>query len=111
VGRPEPGQTPGLAPLSLAPLSLVAEVVLPVRDQAKGDAALSRILAEAPSADVSLRELDLASLKSVEALADTLHAAGAFRGDEPGHPRRPLLRPGRVRPVHRRTGRADHLPP
>jgi NAD(P)-dependent dehydrogenase (short-subunit alcohol dehydrogenase family) len=51
-----------------------AEVVLPVRDRAKGEAALNRVLAEAPGADVSLRELDLASLKSVEALADTLNA-------------------------------------
>ena len=51
-----------------------AEVLLPVRDQSKGEAALSRIRVEAPGADVSLRELDLASLKSVEALADTLNA-------------------------------------
>src|SRR5215207_7481760 len=51
-----------------------AEVVLPVRDRAKGEAALNRVLAEAPDADVSLRELDLASLKSVKAFADTLNA-------------------------------------
>jgi NAD(P)-dependent dehydrogenase (short-subunit alcohol dehydrogenase family) len=53
-----------------------AEVLLPVRDEAKGEAALSRIRAEVPGADVSLRELDLASLKSVGALGDTLNAEG-----------------------------------
>jgi NAD(P)-dependent dehydrogenase (short-subunit alcohol dehydrogenase family) len=53
-----------------------AEVLLPVRDQAKGEAAVSRIRAEVPAADVSLRELDLASLKSVQALGDTLNAEG-----------------------------------
>ncbi|GAA4255812.1 SDR family oxidoreductase [Dactylosporangium darangshiense] len=53
-----------------------AEVLLPVRDEAKGNAALSRIRAESPGADVSLRELDLASLKSVHALGDTLNAEG-----------------------------------
>ena len=51
-----------------------AEVVLPVRDQANGEAALHCIRAEVPGADVSLRELDLASLTSVAALADTLTA-------------------------------------
>ncbi|MDH6462706.1 NAD(P)-dependent dehydrogenase (short-subunit alcohol dehydrogenase family) [Micromonospora sp. A200] len=53
-----------------------AEVVLPVRNPAKGDAALERIRAAAPGATVSTRELDLASLDSVAALADTLHAEG-----------------------------------
>jgi len=51
-----------------------AEVVLPVRNQAKGTAAIGRIRAAVPDAQVSLRELDLASLKSVEALAETLNA-------------------------------------
>jgi NAD(P)-dependent dehydrogenase (short-subunit alcohol dehydrogenase family) len=53
-----------------------AEVLLPVRDQTKGEAAVSRIRAELPGADVSLRELDLASLKSVQELGDTLNAEG-----------------------------------
>jgi NAD(P)-dependent dehydrogenase (short-subunit alcohol dehydrogenase family) len=53
-----------------------AEVLLPVRDQTKGEAAVSRIRAEFPGADVSLRELDLASLKSVQKLGDTLNAEG-----------------------------------
>ncbi|MBB2924288.1 SDR family oxidoreductase [Cellulomonas cellasea] len=55
-----------------------ADVVLPVRNPAKGEAALARIRAEHPSARVSLRELDLASLRSVAAL-------GARLRDE-GHP-------------------------
>ncbi|RSM56688.1 short chain dehydrogenase [Actinoplanes sp. ATCC 53533] len=53
-----------------------AEVLLPVRDQARGEAALSRVRAGAPGADVSLRELDLASLRSVRALGDALNAEG-----------------------------------
>lgn len=55
-----------------------AEVVLPVRNPSKGEAALARIRAEHPGARVSLRELDLASLGSVAAL-------GARLRDE-GHP-------------------------
>ncbi|MER7280985.1 SDR family oxidoreductase [Dactylosporangium sp. NPDC000244] len=53
-----------------------AEVLLPVRDEAKGAAALRRIRAEVPGAAASLRGLDLASLRSVEALGDTLNAEG-----------------------------------
>jgi NAD(P)-dependent dehydrogenase (short-subunit alcohol dehydrogenase family) len=48
-----------------------AEVILPVRNDAKGRAALDRITGRA-----SLRTLDLASLSSVAALADTLTAEG-----------------------------------
>lgn len=48
-----------------------AEVILPVRNAAKGRAALDRITGNA-----SLRTLDLASLSSVAALADTLTAEG-----------------------------------
>ncbi|PUB31964.1 NAD(P)-dependent dehydrogenase (short-subunit alcohol dehydrogenase family) [Promicromonospora sp. AC04] len=53
-----------------------AEVVMPVRNPAKGEAAISRINRVAPGAKVSLRSLDLASLESVEALGDTLRAEG-----------------------------------
>lgn len=53
-----------------------ADVVLPVRNAAKGAAALERIRAHAPGAKVSTRVLDLASLASVAALADTLLAEG-----------------------------------
>ena len=48
-----------------------AEVVLPVRNPDKGRAALATIAGNA-----SLRTLDLASLESVAALADTLTAEG-----------------------------------
>jgi NAD(P)-dependent dehydrogenase (short-subunit alcohol dehydrogenase family) len=53
-----------------------ADVVLPVRNQAKGDAALAAIRDEHPSARVSLRKLDLSSLDSVAALAEVLRREG-----------------------------------
>ncbi|MFG1867341.1 SDR family oxidoreductase [Micromonospora arborensis] len=53
-----------------------AEVVLPVRNPAKGAAALEAVRSAAPAAVVSTRELDLASLDSVAALADTLLGEG-----------------------------------
>ena len=53
-----------------------AELVLPVRNPVKGSAAVARIRSAAPGAVVSLRELDLASLDSVAALADTLNGEG-----------------------------------
>ncbi|MCW3157679.1 SDR family oxidoreductase [Micropruina sonneratiae] len=49
-----------------------AEVVLPVRNQAKGERAISTVLGRHPDAAVSLRELDLSSLASVAALGETL---------------------------------------
>jgi NAD(P)-dependent dehydrogenase (short-subunit alcohol dehydrogenase family) len=53
-----------------------AEVVLPVRNPAKGKAAAERIMAANPGAHVTTRELDLASLHSVEAFATALHDEG-----------------------------------
>lgn len=53
-----------------------AELVLPVRNPGKGAAALETIRAAVPRAVVSLRELDLASLDSVAALADALNREG-----------------------------------
>lgn len=53
-----------------------AQVVLPVRSPAKGEAAIAAIRGRTPAADVTLRELDLASLGSVAALADALLAEG-----------------------------------
>jgi NAD(P)-dependent dehydrogenase (short-subunit alcohol dehydrogenase family) len=53
-----------------------ADVVMPVRNRTKGEAAIDRILREAPGARVELRDLDLASLESVAALGDTLKAEG-----------------------------------
>jgi NAD(P)-dependent dehydrogenase (short-subunit alcohol dehydrogenase family) len=53
-----------------------AEVVLPVRNRAKGQAAIDGIVRETPGAVVSLRDLDLASLASVAKLAATLNDEG-----------------------------------
>lgn len=54
-----------------------AEVVMPVRNPRKGEAALATIRTAHPGADVSLRELDLSSLESVAALGEKLTAEGA----------------------------------
>lgn len=53
-----------------------AEVLLPVRNPAKGEAAIASIRATAPGAAVSLRELDLSSLASVAALGERLEREG-----------------------------------
>lgn len=53
-----------------------AEVLLPVRNPAKGQAALTRIREQVPGAQVSLRGLDLSSLASVAALGETLRREG-----------------------------------
>ncbi|MGH3958433.1 SDR family NAD(P)-dependent oxidoreductase [Mycobacterium sp.] len=52
-----------------------AHVVLAVRDPEKGNAALARIVAAHPGADVTLQELDLSSLDSVRSAADALRAS------------------------------------
>jgi NAD(P)-dependent dehydrogenase (short-subunit alcohol dehydrogenase family) len=51
-----------------------ARVILPVRSPTKGEAALERIRSASPMADAELRELDLARLDSVRALAARLIA-------------------------------------
>jgi NAD(P)-dependent dehydrogenase (short-subunit alcohol dehydrogenase family) len=53
-----------------------ADLVLPVRNPIKGDAAVTRIRSAAPGAMISLHELDLAVLDSVAALAEKLNAEG-----------------------------------
>jgi NAD(P)-dependent dehydrogenase (short-subunit alcohol dehydrogenase family) len=53
-----------------------AEVVLPVRNPAKGAAAAGRIRAAHPGATVTTRPLDLSALASVAALGATLRAEG-----------------------------------
>lgn len=53
-----------------------AEVLLPVRNLAKGRAAVARIRSAVRGAAVALRELDLAALESVAALGRTLRAEG-----------------------------------
>src|SRR5688500_12838132 len=54
-----------------------AELVLPVRNVGKGQAAAAEIRAAAPAATVTLQPLDLSSLESVSALGDALRAEGA----------------------------------
>ncbi|WP_433701033.1 SDR family oxidoreductase [Nocardiopsis sp. CA-288880] len=53
-----------------------AEVILPVRNTAKGEKAVERIRRNHPGARVSTRSLDLSSLASVAALGDTLREEG-----------------------------------
>ena len=53
-----------------------AEVVLPVRNQEKGERAIAEIRQRTPDADVSLRDLDLSSLDSVAGLSSTLLGEG-----------------------------------
>ncbi|ORA09442.1 SDR family NAD(P)-dependent oxidoreductase [Mycobacterium arosiense] len=52
-----------------------AHVVLAVRNLEKGNAALSRIVAASPRADVTLQQLDLSSLDAIRSAADALRAA------------------------------------
>ncbi len=51
-----------------------ARVVLACRNLEKADRAQSEIRSAVPGADVSVRELDLGSLASIEAFSDALHA-------------------------------------
>lgn len=53
-----------------------ADLVLPVRNPVKGEAARGRIRAQAPDARIALHALDLSSLASVADLADTLRREG-----------------------------------
>ncbi|KZE32989.1 SDR family oxidoreductase [Microbacterium sp. T32] len=54
-----------------------AELLLPVRNRRKGEAAVATIRAAAPNATITLHDLDLSSLASVADLGETLNAAGA----------------------------------
>jgi NAD(P)-dependent dehydrogenase (short-subunit alcohol dehydrogenase family) len=51
-----------------------AEVIMPVRNPVKGAAAVARIKERHPRALLTLRALDLSSLRSIAALGDTLRA-------------------------------------
>jgi NAD(P)-dependent dehydrogenase (short-subunit alcohol dehydrogenase family) len=53
-----------------------ADVVMAIRNRAKGEAAVSRIRATLPDAKLTIKHLDLSSLKSVAALGDELDAEG-----------------------------------
>jgi NAD(P)-dependent dehydrogenase (short-subunit alcohol dehydrogenase family) len=52
------------------------EVVMPVRDRAKGEAAAERIRGAVAGAKVTVRDLDLASLGSVRGLAEEMLGEG-----------------------------------
>lgn len=49
-----------------------AEVIMPVRNRRKGEAAVASIHEKSDAANVSLRDLDLSSLSSIAALGETL---------------------------------------
>ncbi len=51
-----------------------AEIVIPVRDMAKGEAAAGEIRASLPGANITLMEMDLASLDSIRKFADAFLA-------------------------------------
>ncbi len=53
-----------------------ADVVLAVRNRAKGEAAIEQIRADVPQAKLTIKSLDLSSLKSVAALGQDLVAEG-----------------------------------
>ena len=53
-----------------------AELVLPVRNRVKGEAAVAAVRSQVPAARIDLYDLDLASLASVAALGETLRADG-----------------------------------
>src|SRR6516165_2081963 len=53
-----------------------ADVVMAIRSRAKGEAAIAEIRREVPTAKLTIRALDLSSLKSVAALGDELVAEG-----------------------------------
>jgi NAD(P)-dependent dehydrogenase (short-subunit alcohol dehydrogenase family) len=53
-----------------------AEVLVPVRNRAKGEAAVSTIRSQVPGARLVLHDLDLSSLASVAALGEALVAEG-----------------------------------
>ncbi|MFF7852146.1 SDR family oxidoreductase [Streptomyces sp. NPDC007910] len=53
-----------------------AEVLLPVRNPRKGEAALAKIRQAAPAANLTLQALDLSSLDSVSAFGEALRADG-----------------------------------
>jgi NAD(P)-dependent dehydrogenase (short-subunit alcohol dehydrogenase family) len=53
-----------------------AEVVMAIRSRAKGEAAIAEIRHELPTAKLTIRHLDLSSLKSVAALGEELAAEG-----------------------------------
>lgn len=53
-----------------------ADVLMPVRNRRKGDAAVASIRSAVPDARVVLHDLDLSSLQSIAAVGETLRSDG-----------------------------------
>lgn len=53
-----------------------ADVVMAIRDRAKGEAAISAIRRDVPTAKLIIKDVDLSSLESVAALGQELNAEG-----------------------------------
>jgi NAD(P)-dependent dehydrogenase (short-subunit alcohol dehydrogenase family) len=53
-----------------------ADVVMAIRNRAKGEAAIDKLRADVPDAKLTIKHLDLSSLKSVAVLGDELVAEG-----------------------------------
>lgn len=53
-----------------------ADVIMAIRNRAKGEAAVEQIRATVPAAKLTIKNLDLSSLASVKALGDELNAEG-----------------------------------
>jgi NAD(P)-dependent dehydrogenase (short-subunit alcohol dehydrogenase family) len=53
-----------------------ADVIMAIRNRAKGEAAIEKIQATVPDAKLTIKQLDLSSLASVKALGDELNAEG-----------------------------------
>ena len=53
-----------------------ADVIMAIRNRAKGEAAIEQIRAKVPDAKLTIKQLDLSSLASVAALGEELNAEG-----------------------------------
>lgn len=71
------GSTSGVGLALASRLSAAgAEVIMAIRNKAKGERALAQIRARTPDAAVNIKHLDLASLESIAALGEELNAEG-----------------------------------
>src|SRR6201991_1544071 len=53
-----------------------ADVIMAIRNRAKGEAAVEQIRAAVPAAKLTIKSLDLSSLASIKSLGDELNAEG-----------------------------------
>ena len=80
-----------------------ADVIMAIRNRAKGEAAVEQIRATVPDAKLTIKALDLSSLASVKALGEELNAEGTT--DRPPDQQRGHHAAARARD-HRRRFRA-----